>query len=316
MVFLIDKINERERAKYEENTIKVLNNVVKPITAREYLVPNNAKSSAVYFWQNVLLIPPAPDGHTFPLTFIPSDNQNIIVKARFSHHPSGPLKNWTKHEAMGNPNKRVDIYFFGADDSDDQNGDMETHIISNKHLYNDSDVKILQQALATFFKSGNFVNPFCENNEDNITQQLNCNTYMNKKLIRLTESDLHKVIKESVNKVLTELDWKTYAHAAKKAREQGRDSKWDFDRATERALDKQYGGHHLVGTENETYQDFHTYNDNPFSTHYDRAWRPLEGHEDFGSYADVHDSKKAYGNEDIADFVHGRSKYVKGKGWQ
>lgn len=34
---------------------------------------------------------------------------------------------------------------------------------------------------------------------------------MNKKLIRLTESDLHKVIKESVNKVLTELDWKTYA---------------------------------------------------------------------------------------------------------
>ena len=46
---------------------------------------------------------------------------------------------------------------------------------------------------------------------------------MNKKLIRLTESDLHKVIKESVNKVLTELDWKTYANAAKKAREQGRE---------------------------------------------------------------------------------------------
>ena len=136
-----------------------------------------------------------------------------------------------------------------------------------------------------------------------------------KKLVRLNESDLHRVIKESVNKVLTDLDWRTYANAAKKAREQGRDSRWDFDRATERALDKQYGGHHLVSTDNETYQDFHTYNDDPFSTNYDRAWRPLEGHEDFGSYADVHDSKKPYGNEDIADFVHGRSKYVKGKGW-
>ena len=136
-----------------------------------------------------------------------------------------------------------------------------------------------------------------------------------KKLVRLTESDLHRVIKESVNKVLTDLDWRTYANAAKKAREQGRDSRWDFDRATERALDKQYGGHHLVSTDNETYQDFHTYNDDPFSTNYDRAWRPLEGHEDFGSYADVHDNKKPYGNEDIADFVHGRSKYVKGKGW-
>ena len=42
---------------------------------------------------------------------------------------------------------------------------------------------------------------------------------MNKKLIRLTESDLHKIVKESVNKVLTELDWRTYANAAKKARE-------------------------------------------------------------------------------------------------
>ena len=59
------------------------------------------------------------------------------------------------------------------------------------------------------------------------------------KKIRLTESDLHRVIKESVNKVLTELDWRTYANAAKKAKEQGRDSRWDFDRATERALDKQ-----------------------------------------------------------------------------
>lgn len=142
------------------------------------------------------------------------------------------------------------------------------------------------------------------------------NRIMIKKLIRLTEQDLHRIVKESVNKVLTELDWRTYANAAKKAREQGRDSRWDFDRATEKALDKQYGGHHLVGTDNETYQDFHTYNDDPFSTDYDRAWRPLSGHEDFGSYADVHDSKKPYGNKEISDFVHGKSKYVKGKGWQ
>lgn len=31
---------------------------------------------------------------------------------------------------------------------------------------------------------------------------------MNKKLIRLTEGDLHRIINESVNKVLTELDWR------------------------------------------------------------------------------------------------------------
>ena len=35
-------------------------------------------------------------------------------------------------------------------------------------------------------------------------QTLNCNRNMNKKFIRLTESDLHKIVKEAVNKILTE----------------------------------------------------------------------------------------------------------------
>jgi len=42
-------------------------------------------------------------------------------------------------------------------------------------------------------------------------------------MIKLTESDLHKVIKESVNKVLTELDWKTYMNAARKRKQQADD---------------------------------------------------------------------------------------------
>lgn len=34
-----------------------------------------------------------------------------------------------------------------------------------------------------------------------------------KRKIRLTESDLHNIIKESVETILSELDWKTYANA-------------------------------------------------------------------------------------------------------
>ena len=41
----------------------------------------------------------------------------------------------------------------------------------------------------------------------------------NKKLIRLTESDLHRIVKESVSNILTELDWKTYMNAARKRAE-------------------------------------------------------------------------------------------------
>lgn len=38
-----------------------------------------------------------------------------------------------------------------------------------------------------------------------------------KQIIRLTESDLHKIIEESVEKIITELDWRTYDQAAEKA---------------------------------------------------------------------------------------------------
>lgn len=38
-----------------------------------------------------------------------------------------------------------------------------------------------------------------------------------KKTIKLTESDLHNIIKESVNNILSELDWRTYDSAAQKA---------------------------------------------------------------------------------------------------
>lgn len=43
-----------------------------------------------------------------------------------------------------------------------------------------------------------------------------------KKTIRLTESDLHKVIKESVNILLNEMDWRSYEEFAKKADEESR----------------------------------------------------------------------------------------------
>ena len=42
---------------------------------------------------------------------------------------------------------------------------------------------------------------------------------MSKRRIRLTESDLHNIIKESVNNILSELDWRTYQSAADKANE-------------------------------------------------------------------------------------------------
>lgn len=83
---------------------------------------------------------------------------------------------------------------------------------------------------------------------------------MNKKLIRLTESDLHRIVKESVNKVLSEaineLDPRTYASYADKRAKQanvekylGNDDKADSlykkahqgKQAAVKAFNNQYG---------------------------------------------------------------------------
>lgn len=55
----------------------------------------------------------------------------------------------------------------------------------------------------------------------NESYTMNESKYMNKNKIRLTESQLHRVIRESVKQALSELDWKTYANAGKKAGEGG-----------------------------------------------------------------------------------------------
>ena len=70
-------------------------------------------------------------------------------------------------------------------------------------------------------------------------------------MIRITEGELKKMILESANKILSELDWRTYANAAKKGHEwreahpHHRANQWNrvynFDGAAMDAFNKQHG---------------------------------------------------------------------------
>ena len=72
-----------------------------------------------------------------------------------------------------------------------------------------------------------------------------------KRTVRLSESRLNRLINETVKQCLTELDWRTYASAAKKAEEwrkenpNHRANQWnrvmDFDRAAMNAFNDQHG---------------------------------------------------------------------------
>jgi len=151
-----------------------------------------------------------------------------------------------------------------------------------------------------------------------------------KQTIKLTESQLHQLIRESVKGMLTELrklDWKTYANAAKKAREQGRDSAYDLNKKANDELNKKYGGGHhwsIEPSEEGVYQRFGKWaNGNELWT----GWRPMEGHEDFGTFADFGTKQKYVPNvgiicepeddeKEVRDFINGKYEYVDGEGWK
>jgi hypothetical protein len=73
-----------------------------------------------------------------------------------------------------------------------------------------------------------------------------------KQTIRLTESDLQNLVRESVSKVLTELNWQTAAKAAKKRMEQGKEDNAEklAQYATDRFNDE-FGYEELDGTNDE-----------------------------------------------------------------
>ena len=75
------------------------------------------------------------------------------------------------------------------------------------------------------------VKDFAETKHKGLPEKVEEN--MEKRIIRMTESDLHQLVKESVNKILTELDWKTYASAAEKQHDKNYKKirgKYDTDR--------------------------------------------------------------------------------------
>lgn len=174
------------------------------------------------------------------------------------------------------------------------------------------------------------------------------NTNMNKNIIRLTENDIHNIVKESVNKVLTELDWKTKMNYVMGRQKQGDEAYRQGDENGARKYwDKAGDGIYDVRDEFEK-----KYNGRPFRNMKDDKFRMGDINKNTGDiYTSFNHGKcfnnytskngnapDVYGydndyyldnfedkndvdtfrrmNKDVNNYRNGNSKYVKGKGWQ
>ena len=149
-----------------------------------------------------------------------------------------------------------------------------------------------------------------------------------KQIIRLTEKDLHNIIKESVNNILSELDWKTYQNAAETSYSRALDKDIFYDRdkfdkemnrserfsdAAERAFHKVHPNDHIWHNEDAmgyTHPICNYYNDE-FEKYSFLAKDPMGGDmPPMRPVASMSDSER-----DVRQLANGAAKYTKGKGW-
>lgn len=154
---------------------------------------------------------------------------------------------------------------------------------------------------------------------------------MTKKLIRLTEGDLHRIIKESVERIineaqLNELAPRTYASYAQKRAAQGQYDKAERGRnAAVDAFNKQYGSDvkddngnpfsHIRMDKNDG-NGYTIYSDNPIGDgkkYYDTSdKRP---NVNFYKRMDASDGMRHRYNV-VDQMAKGDGEYIKGQGWQ
>ena len=145
-----------------------------------------------------------------------------------------------------------------------------------------------------------------------------------KKIVRLTECDLHRIIKESVNNIITELDWKTKMNYLKGRQRQGDEAyrqgnekmaRKYWDKASDAKYDtrdefeRKYNGKPYRGMQDDKFKMDDIYpRSAPLGSYADYDLDNFEDKNDVDTFRRM--------NKDVNDYVNGKSQYVKGKGWQ
>ena len=169
-----------------------------------------------------------------------------------------------------------------------------------------------------------------------------------KRQVRLTEGQLNRIIKESVNNILSELDWRTYQSAYEKSNGSRRQN---FRQAANNSFNRQNGyglknvpyGHEddlNMSADGDFYGggNLYTYNGDRFNTgsgnlekrytnqnvattnYKHKRGDVVEPDEDerpnATGFNPQRKMKQMQGDKQVRDYFNGKSNYVKGKGWK
>ena len=216
--YVIDIISDEVKQDYLNNAQSAINNLRKKIAELQQMISSNigmptmnAAHEVAFYIKEVIGIPNresqnGAENESYYWWFIPIKKQDVVVELRISDHSRG--EEWSDRKDNGNhPNIRARAIVQDTDGAVDaySKKDYKVNGCRIKRIEQKIPTKIYgtpEQAikhlntLICLFQNGIF------GKYKGNKQRLNCNRNINNK--SLTESDLRRIVRESVNKLLAE----------------------------------------------------------------------------------------------------------------
>lgn len=198
---------DADKIKYKERSICAINGIRQLISDIQLILSCNTIKGKYY--QIAQYIGLATENEKSYYNYFIPINSDIVFLLRFSDHNNTNPSLYNQHERNGRPNKRFIIPFVG---NIFQNSGptpflgAEHHVVSYpvNALDDEASIKLFLSDLQRLFTNGetNFTQlpqqPIQENNK-----QINTN----KNIMKINESQLRKIIKESIKNTLNEMDF-------------------------------------------------------------------------------------------------------------
>ena len=317
VLWRIDSLSQQEIEKYRQRSTRAINGLRMCLKYADAISKYEKIGDKYKTLANYMGLA-QEGGNSYYNYFIPI-NEDLVFMLRNASHDNKNEDSYNKHEQLGRPNKRFVIYFKNGNTFKDNKMiflDAEHHLVpyNVNALDNEASVTAYINSLINLFENGKTTFPslpiIAENKQ-----------YKSDKKMKYTikESQLHKIIAESVKKVLSELDARTYASYADKRAAQGNYDKaakgvdaardaWNNKFSHDDNFAHGYSKENMIDT-----------SDSPYTVHSQSMSRDALGNAISNNVNQVNpqnDKRTADRYRVAQQMAQGNGKYVKGQGWQ
>jgi hypothetical protein len=204
-MLMAEKLTPKDIAKYKEKSKRAINGLNIAIQKASEIAQTPIIGEKWKYIADCMGLK-QEEGNSYYNTYI-SLNSNVFFLLRNANHNNTIPELYNKREKNGRPNKRFVVFF----QRDNKFGDVVSDFLESEHhtityppnaLDTENDVIAYCKAYISLFQNGSTTFPKLPSIQENNRKT----QYKMKQKIRLTEGDLHRIIRNCINEVLNEIE--------------------------------------------------------------------------------------------------------------